>query len=50
VFAGDGWRGQSAAVAIVVLVTVLHFLLWAPVFCGAGTRDGTPCRNNAAGY
>ena len=29
VFAGDGWRGQPAAVAIVVLVTVLHFLLWA---------------------
>ena len=48
-FAGDGWCGQPAAVAIVVLVTVLHVLLWAPVFCGAGTLDGTPCRNNARG-
>jgi len=49
VAANNGWRDRPVAVAMVVLVTVLHFLLWTPVYCGAETRDETPCRNNARG-
>ena len=43
-----GWS-NPATVAIVVLATLLHFLLWTPVYCGAETRDETACRNNARG-
>ncbi len=39
------------AVILILSVTVLgYFLLQAPVWCGAVTRDGTLCRNNSWGH
>ncbi len=45
-----GWSAPDPAVLVgVSMVSALYLALAAPTWCGAVTRDGTPCRNNSSG-
>lgn len=44
------WMTEGVALALVLAgASVLYFAFQVPTYCGAATRDGTGCRNNARG-
>jgi hypothetical protein len=48
--AGFLLHGLGVAVVLALSLAALgYFLLWAPVWCGAETRTGEPCRKNSHG-
>ena len=46
-----GWFSGLAWPVLIILslLSAIYFLLEAPVWCGAPTNDGTPCKNNSTG-
>jgi hypothetical protein len=47
-----GWVGHWFGWAIILILSLAalgYFLIAAPLYCGATTRDGLSCRNNSRG-